>query len=348
MQSHPKPEQIAHITKQQLSPGAILKLFAGGSRAVCLHDDSRIRDLWNRIVLNDPPEPTGGNGWKEFWNNSVFTFVKNHFKNKTDYGDLFWFEPENYGYISRKIVTYPDPQSGKMRVCPETLFNDNNQIAELSQDTLKLAWDFSMEILKAACPQEQLDSNEFVIHIELLKYPNSYPELLRFYDFVTSGSSWKRIGMKVDLSKSRARGPFKTPYVMDVFAWLSWFPIIGKILNKINSSFLDEALDKTEEGYAPVGQSHVDGCRFITILASERDAMKTEAWGEKGWEEMPMTNDSFVIFPGAFYDPTDKIKPTLHRYSIRKQPPENPTRKLNLTFCIGISTKKMFEERRPR
>src|SRR4051812_31670704 len=116
---------VAHLTKDELKPGAILKHFEEGARVVTLRDDSRVNELWDRIVHNSRPDISDSKGWKSFWNNSIFTFTRNHIKNKIDYGDLFWFEYENYGYIARKMVTYPDLQTGQMQVYPEKIYNDD-------------------------------------------------------------------------------------------------------------------------------------------------------------------------------------------------------------------------------
>jgi hypothetical protein len=338
---------ISHVNINDLKPGALWNLFESGAKAVCLEDDHRVTELWERVANNNPPEPSGSSGWKEFWNNGILTFAKNHFKSKTDYGDLFWFEPEAYGYIARKVVIFPDAVTGEMQVFPKTIFNDNGEVALLSQDALKLAWELAMDILSCALPQEDLDPSDFVVHLELLKYPDSYQDLERMFNLVNAGSAWKRVGIKLDQARIGARGPFAGRFVRDGYAWLSILPGIGKSLQKANHVFGRSDFHKQESGYAPVGEAHVDGCRFMTLLASDRDVMKTEAYCDGKWEELPMTSDRLVMFPGSYFDPKNRVQPTIHRYSIRKEAPESAPRRPNLTLLLGISTRKMFEERKP-
>ena len=347
MKTAPSAHAISQVDRKDLSPGALWKIFESGAKAVCLNEDHRIRELWERVVYNNPPEPSGSFGWKDFWNNGVLTFAKNHVESKTDYGDLFWFEPEAYGYVARKIVTYPDPVTGQMQTFPKYIFNDDGELAQLSQDTLKLAWELAMEILTYALPQKDLDPSDFVVHLELLKYPDSHHDLMQVYNLINAGSAWKRVGIKLDHARIRARGPFAGRFIRDVYAWFSILPGTGELFQKANGLFGRSDFYKLDSGYVPVGQAHVDGCRFLTILAGERDVMKTEAYSDGKWEELPISSDRVVIFPGTAYDPNNRIRPTIHRYSIRKQQPESAQKSLNLTLLLGISTREMLRSGKP-
>lgn len=244
------------------------------------------------------------------------------------------------------MVTFPNAQTGLMQTFPEHFYNDSGELTMLSQETLRLAWEIAMNILNAAQPQNPRDFSQFVIHVELLKYSNSYQELEDIFNLLNSGSAWKRLGIKLDLERSRARGPFKRRYIRDIYAWLAILPVCGDLFKTINNIFRQNSFDRLDNNFAPVGQAHIDGCRFLTILASDRDVMKTEAYANGKWEEMPMSKDHFVIFPGSFFDPTQKIQPTIHRYSIHKT--RGPRTNLNLTLVLGISTKAMFENRKPK
>ncbi len=329
---------VPSVSGKDLEAKGLWKLFETGAKAVSLEGDPRINQLWEGVVSNS--------GWNGFWNNSVFTFAKNSFPSTTDYGDFFRFERETTGVIARKVVVFPDLETGLMQTYPK-LFNDNGEIATLSQSTLKQAWDLAMDVTASATPHENLNPSDLVVHLELLKYPDSYQDFQKLIRLVDIGSSWKKVGIKLDHSRAVARGLFSKRFIRDLFAWVSLLPWFGKRFQSMNHALEDKGFHERGKGYAALGEAHVDGCRFLTVMASDRDVVNTEVYDGKKWVQLPMKTCNLSIFPASDFDPEKRVGPTIHRFSIREDAPESTQRKQNLTLLMGISTRKMFEKRKP-
>lgn len=326
------------IKDQELSSKKIHDLLLSGKIALGL-EDSRAQTIWNAIVRNE------ANSWFEFWKNGLFSFAKNHIPNKTDFGDHYRFELENFGHIARKIVTFPDLDSGKMTVFPKTFVDDENKESQLSEETLRLTWELALDVYQSSSDESVLPPEDLVISIELLKYPDSLEDLEKTFELINIGPQGKRRGIKLDLARSRARGPFTWKFLIDIFAWGCHIPKMGKIFPYLNSFFTNSPIDKISEDLQLVGPAHIDGFRYMSILLGDRDVMVTEGFNGSEWCELPLSTDKFTVFPGGASVGSSKIKPTLHRYSIKKKSPTSQERKPNLTLVIGISPKEFFYEK---
>ncbi|MBT3586214.1 MAG: hypothetical protein HN509_15005 [Halobacteriovoraceae bacterium] len=338
---------IAEIEHGKLAPGEILKKFEDGALAVRVLGNPKVQELWDRIIHNRPncTDVAESSGWKDFFKNGIFTFARNHYKKSTDFGDTHRFERGNFGHVARKMATYYDFKTKEMAYFPPELFNDDNEEARLSQETLKLAWDLAMEINQSSKLENDHDPSQYTVAVEFLKYPDSYQQYQDVLDHVIGGSSWKRIGMKLDYARSLGRGPFAIRFIRDLFAWCFYLPILRTIVNKLNSFFDKRPVDQLEEDRELIGPGHFDGARHLTLLASDRDVMRTDAFDGEKWHELALSTDNFLVFPGGVYNGSPAVKPTLHRYSIAKETPLVNVKSSNITMVLAIATREMFDVR---
>lgn len=332
------PSVLAKVAGDALSGDAIFSRFRGGAKAVLLEGDDRVHRLWKALI--EKPEQSRIEGSRPFWQNSVLTLAQNHIEGRDDVGDMVRFAPGAYGHLARKIVTYPDPETGAMRLIPEQILDDH-QPAVFDQSTLRLAWDLATDIYRSALPADYGPS-DYAVTIQLLKYPNSAHGLDSMFGLLRdSGGPWTKLGQRVDSARALALGPFRRRYIREFFALASLVPGFRGLLHGINDLFRTDSRYLVDEDEIVVGPPHIDTARSLSMLSSDRDAIKTEIYDGTNWTELSLTPETLWVFPADEWDPGLSIPPTLHRYTIRKGDQTNSTERLNLTMLLGIVSKSL-------
>jgi len=333
---------IKSLSYPELEQSSLHEIFKQGTSAVQIQDKRALK-LWNALLeKNDYPE--GQRNWYQFWNDGLFTYAKNHIPNKTDFGDHYRFEQENFGHIARKVVIQPYEKTGKFICFPKKFYADNKSSNELPQEIMKTCWEIAADYFKSLTELDEFKEQDYVVSIEALKYPDSLHDFNKTLSLLNHGPQGKRRGIKLDLARSRARGFFRKPFLIDLFAWGVHLPIISDFLYRINNLF-KKNIDTVPDDLQLLGEPHIDGFRTLTIILSDRDIMVTEAYNGQDWNEIPMSKNSFSIFPADAASEHYKIQATTHRYSIKKQEPKDQKRKDNISLVLGVSPKKMFLQR---
>jgi len=325
---------VENITPKGLGPGAVYKRFRAGAKAVCLCQDARVQQLWDALVQDV------GEG-SQFWNESIFALARNHIAGQTDLGDVLRFAPGQWGHLARKIAFFPDAQTGRLRTFPD--YPDHAQRPNaIKEDILQLAWDLALEVQQSALPVE-MDASAYAVTIELLKYPDSGEDLQKIFELIgDSASRWTRLGQRVDSARALACGPFDRKIVRDLFGWMSLIPGLGGCLGTINAMFGKNPLYKLSGDEMIVGPAHTDGSRCLSMLAGERDVMRTEVYDGVSWIEVPVKATTLSILPGDMFDRRLGVPPTLHRYTIKRVRPAASQSNQNLTLLLGVSPRKLI------
>ncbi len=327
---------VENITPNGLGPGAVYERFRAGAKVVCLCQDARVRQLWDALV-QDVCEGS------QFWQESIFALARNHITGQTDIGDVLRFAPGQYGHLARKIAFFPDAQTGRLRTFPD--YPDHAQRPNaIKEEILRLAWDLALEVQRSTLPGE-MDASAYAVTIELLKYPDSAEELHKIFELIgDSAGGWTRLGQRVDSARALACGPFNRKVVRDLFGWMSFVPGLGGCLRTINAMFGRNPLYKLSGDEIILGLAHTDGIRCLTMLAGERDVIRTEVYDGVGWIEIPMQATTLSIFPGGMFDRRLGVPPALHRYTIKRMKPAASQSNLNLTLVLGVIPRKLINK----
>ena len=330
---------IRRVLPHALKRRAVHRAFVSGAKAVCLHGEDRVQQLWNAFVPDVDDESA-------FWNADVFTTAENHLAGDTHFGDMLRFGPGQFGHFARKIATYPDERSNEMRVFPAGI-NHGHDAPHVHQIALRTAWDLVLEIQKSALPVE-LEPSACAVTIQLLKYPNSVRVLQDMFGLMEdSGGRWTRVGYKVDAARASACGLFDRRGIRDVFGCASLIPGVGRWLQEMNGKFKKRANDGLTSQEVIVGPAHRDSHRYLSMLAGERDVIKTEVCDGGCWTEIPLSSSTLTILPGTACPPRWGIRPTMHRYSIGPGNGSSSKRSLNLTLLLGTIPRVLIPESLP-
>ncbi len=205
-------EAIVQLTKEELQPGILGKLYHEGTKAVHLLNDDRIEQIWMELVV--APKHDFG---KPFWQNGIVDFARNHAAQQMDVGDMWRFLAGNYGHIARKILLYPASDNQTIKTIPE-YFWSGDRCEALPQEVLKTVWELATDVFTAALPAEAPYANHAVV-LELLKYPDCLPDLERVFDLLADASGgWARLGQRLDAYKAMTEGPLDKRILRDLFA----------------------------------------------------------------------------------------------------------------------------------
>lgn len=327
---------VDQITPDDLGPGAIHKRFTKGAKAVCLRRDPRVQTLWNALVRDVGVD-------HQFWRQSVFELANNHIAGENNFGDILRFAPGQFGHLARKFGFFRDARTARYRLYPgfET---GGEKLLLVSQDVLRIAWDLSLDIQQSITPF-RIDPTDYAVTVELLKYSDSGEELQKVFELIgDSCSKWARAGQKVDTARALACGPFDTRFVRDLFGWLSLVPSFGDWLVRRNEKFREIPLHYVGDDEMVVGPPHTDGIRYLTMLAGERQVIKTEVFDGQEWTEIPLEETALTIFPGRASDSHVGIKPTVHRYTTKRSSHEALTDSDNLTLVLGLIPRELISD----
>ncbi len=329
---------IEQVTCKDLDRDALFQLFRCGTKVVRLIKDDRVNQLWERLVCNNSGKASSSKACPQFWENNHLTLSRNHLESHTNVGDMLRFIPGQYGHIARKIVIYPDLNSGKMVYYPKLMQNDQREIV-FDQYTLRMAWDLASQIYQSAAPAD-FEPENYEVTIDLLKYPDTNQDLKKIFALLgDSAGRWTRIGQRVDLAIASAQGVFDQRIIRNLYGWLSLSSRLGSWFKNLNGKLNTDDRYSINTDEVLVGSAHTDGIRSLSMLASDRDVIKTEVHDGTQWVELPMTTDSLAIFPGRAFDSKLGIPATLHRYTMKKNKPIHGENKLNLTLMLGIIKK---------
>jgi hypothetical protein len=330
-----RPSAVAEISASDLRPGHLGEVFRGGAKAVVLHDDPRVLQLWRELV--DDPEAGTGKGGREIlpWNLSVSDIARNH---RTDMvsdhhlGDLF--QPGTTAYIGRKILVYRDTAAQSLKTMPDR-FAAAGSTCLPRRTTLGTAWELGSQILESLVPGH-VGEHSHGVTIERLKYDASLAELKQRQRLMhDSSGNWAKIGRRVDAHKEDALGSLDIGSIRNLYAVSCLLPGLRSLSRALNGVVARRhRLARMTVPACVVGGAHTDG-RYFHCLASRRTAVRTEILADKGWQECHFSPETLTIWPGTSLPDSAGIEATRHRILHLLPDAEPPADAMNISLILG-------------
>lgn len=332
------PEGIAVIYPEELKPGVVGDLFNKGIKAVIVKDP-RILKIWDGLL---GCQDTAGE-IKNFssthrmpWQENLFSIARNHVSNDEYLGDMIRFSPGHYGHIARKMKIFPVADGSSIQAIPGFFFQGGRQFS-YPDSLLESIWELMSQLFKGTLPNNSFPP-PYAVKIDLLKYPDPIALNKTFSllsDSCVSGG-WSRIGQKIDAHRGMAKGVFKRRFLRHLFGLGLLVPGINLLLRKLNNILSKQTDDPIFNDWLMIGEEHVDGTKFLTGLASERDILKTQVYIGESWVDLPLTPDSLTIFPSHKITKKFGFSPTRHRILMKRTPLIVGEPKQNVTISLGI------------
>jgi hypothetical protein len=307
------------ISVEELTSGAIVKLFYQGAKVVILKD-VRILEVWKEIcerkVNEDKVNP---NLNIPLFSDSIFDMSENHFQGNMCLGDMARFTPGAFAHIARKVSIYPSITQGEMEKFPVSYSNGSGTFI-YSEEVLGKVWRIMSEVVASMFPAPNGLPN-YAVNIEVLRYPKSVKELKSIFSLIEDSSGiWSRVGHQLDGHKGNAKGMFNHRIVRDCFALGSLIPCLRVLLNYLNQFFCTHAENMLPENTVVIGGDHIDGGKFFSCLTGERENVVTQIYADGKWLDLPLDSQSVAIFPGGQIARINQMSPTRHRILMREFP----------------------------
>lgn len=329
----PEDRSIAVIFSQDLKPGALGKLFNRGLKAIILKDP-RISQIWEGFLGLQNSSSEESHCYRMPWQENLFNIALNHVPQNDDLGDMFRFTPGSIGHVARKMKIFPAAGQGLMQAIPNYFLQNGKRVC-YPDHLLRIAWELMSEVFRSTLPINNFQQ-PYTVKIEILKYPRPNELELIFPLLSDSSGKWTRIGQKIDAYKGMANGALNRKILRDVFAFSLLIPRMNSLFCGLNTLLSKGHKEPLEKGRLTIGVEHVDGSKFLTGLASERDILTTQIHNGEGWVDLPLTSDSLAIFPSQKITKEFGFAPTLHRILMEKKAPNGGGTKRNITLSLSI------------
>jgi len=212
-------------------------------------------------------------------------------------------------------------------------------------EILQIAWDLASDIFKSSLPKD-FNYPNYGVSVEILKYCDSMIELNNLFDLLadSDGQFWTLLGRKFDIYRGKiiSGSPFDKSSISSIYRYCSKIPGLNYFLELLNRYVFYKYTDR--EDAEVIGPPHIDYIRAQTLLAGDRESIVTEIYDGNCWYEIPLTPKSLHIFPGRFLSKEIGIKPTFHRYSMKKEVISKIAKpKPNITLLLGLVDPELFK-----
>jgi hypothetical protein len=325
---------IVEVTADRMVPGELCRLFHRGAIAVVLVGDPRVRRAWEALVL-DATEP--GVAEDLPWNASLVEIARNH-RAATGVsdrlGDVVEFFPGAIGYIGRKLELSRDPTTGELSCQPAT-FSRRGITSNPDPSVFPLCWEIVADVMGSVGDST---AHVYRVAVERLKYEHDLADIVRLCELMGSNFAdrWTRIGMTLDTYRRAARGPLKSKYLSNIFAFLCLAPSLRQRLLRLNAMVARSDRVWRTNGETIIGAPHYDSGRYFSGLSGARSNIVTEAYDGHEWHELRVAPDRLVILPGGLAWRKWGIRPTLHRVLHTTWASQSQAHN-NITFLLGAT-----------
>src|SRR5262249_43944049 len=168
------------------------------------------------------------------------------------------------------------------------------------------------------------------VEVDVLIYPTSRAEIHKLHTLLAdSGGFWSQLGHRIDANKANAAGIFDMKVIRDLFAVTCLIPGIKHVAEMLNNRVFVSSEKSVPKDYQIIGESHVDGSKYITGLVSCRDNLRTQILCAKRWIPLPVTAHTLTVFPAGKITSFGDIPTTRHRVLLRNPPGNENTAKRN-------------------
>lgn len=323
---------IIEVTADRLGPGELCRLFHQGAIAAVLVGDPRVRRVWEALVL----DATGPGVADDLpWNASLLEIARNH-RAGTDVsdrlGDVVEFFPGAIGYIGRKLELSRDPTTGELS-CQPAMFSRRSTTSNPDLSVFPLCWEIVADVMGSVGDGT---ANVYRVAVQRLKYEHDLADIIRLYELMGSNFTdrWTRIGRALDTYRRAARGPLKSKYLSNIFAFLCLAPPLRQQLLRLNAMVARSDRVWRTNGETIIGEPHYDSGRYFSGLCGARGNIVTEAYDGHVWHELRIAPDRLVILPGGPAWRKWGIRPTLHRVLHTTRASQSQAH-ANITLLLG-------------
>jgi hypothetical protein len=324
---------ILEMSIDELSSGSLRAAFASGAHAVVIYCGAEVKRLWAGL-LEDEREQLP-------WEAPLLDIARNHHGSRhvtSTLGDLYYFQPGEHGYIARKLQLTKS-EDGALQVKPDQFWQGPDSFVT-PRDTLDHCCDLAARIMDALGPSAS-QTPAYKVVVQRLKYQASHADFDKLADLARDGlGRWGRVGFNVDRNRQDAAGPFRRKGWSDLFGLFMLSPWLSRLARQGNSWFVrSDPYHRSRLGDRVVEHPHHDA-RFFTGLCGARDNVRTEAFIDGAWQELPVNLDALTILPGRKAEGLFGLKPTLHRVVQTSAPvtqANESARTTNVTLLIGAA-----------
>ena len=270
------------------------------------------------------------------WNAPLLEIARNH-RAGTDVwnrlGDVVEFFPGAIGYIGRKLELSRDPTTGELSCQPAT-FSRRGITSDPDLGVFSLCWEIIADVMGSAGDGT---AHVYRVAVQRLKYEHDLTDIVRICELMGSNfaDQWTRIGRALDTYRRAARGPFKSKYLSNIFAFLCLVPLLRRYLLRLNTMVARSDRVWQTNGETIIGQPHYDR-RYFSGFCGLRDNIVTEAYDGHVWHELRVAPDRLVILPGLYAWRKWGIRPTLHRVLHTTQASQSQAY-ANITLLLGAT-----------
>lgn len=330
------PLDLVDVPAEALRPGLLWRLFKSGARAIRVFDDAAVPMLWHDLMPPSAEARETVHGEVLPWVGSLRSIARNHHPSECVgklLGDVVFAQPPVLTYIARKMELAAKAGTNELILSPG-VFDQDGRLFQLPANTVLSVWELGKKLLDALSPPGwRLE--EPALALERLMYDASQEDLRqRVLLTRTALGRWGQLGHSVDEYWAEASGAFQKRGLRTVYSLGRLFPKLGAALERLNRNQRAQSPElKLPAGAAVFGEPHTDA-RLFSCLTSRRDAIRTEYFAVDGWRELPLTDDSLVIFPGTLARETVGLRPTLHRVVHTGGPSLSG---INATILLGFS-----------
>lgn len=314
----PRP-MFADVHFDELKPGALGAMFAGGAPAVLVTLPDTLPALWDAMVTRSEDDLP--------WRNDLTTLAANHFGPgdiRLNLGDSLHFEPGNHAHISRKLELIPEA-TGDIQLAPPRLTD-----AGADPQTLSNCWLVVERLMRALTPRDETPP-PFRAVVQRLHYQSDPADNDRIRALLKHAlGRYGQMGFDLDHYRHSARGPLANRGLRDLYGLLSLAPSLRPLLSRLN-----EVLDREDQGETPpivLERSHTDGRYFSGLYGARRDIV-TEVQAGGRWRELPIGLGALAIFPGRLAGKRFGLDATIHRVVHRGKPAADAPP--NITCLLG-------------